>query len=133
MGASNNIAPASYWLLPLVAACVRIVTMGARQSRGLFVSPLNTTTGLRIAAIIFFWMHASRAWLISVYLLAPKTELTFYLFAAGPGLIWLGGLEITELGNDSVMWIAIVMAALAAVTNLSIKEEKISPLQKANA
>jgi predicted MFS family arabinose efflux permease len=34
-------------------------------------------------------MYASRAVLIGVYLLAPKTTLTFYLFAAGLGLTWL--------------------------------------------
>ena len=38
---------------------------------------------------ILFWMYASRSVLISRYLLAPKTELTFYLFAAGLGLTWL--------------------------------------------
>lgn len=34
-------------------------------------------------------MYGSRAILILIYLLAPKTELTFYLFAAGLGLTWL--------------------------------------------
>lgn len=34
-------------------------------------------------------MYASRALLIAVYLLAPKTALTFYVFAVGLGLTWL--------------------------------------------
>jgi len=34
-------------------------------------------------------MYGSRALLVAVYLVAPKTELTFYLFAAGLGLTWL--------------------------------------------
>jgi len=38
---------------------------------------------------ILFWMYASRALLIGIYLLSPKTELTFYLFAAGLGVTWL--------------------------------------------
>jgi len=38
---------------------------------------------------ILAWMYGSRAVLVAVYLLAPKTELTFYLFAAGLGLTWL--------------------------------------------
>lgn len=38
---------------------------------------------------ILFWMYASRALLILVYLAAPKTALTFYLFAAGLGFTWL--------------------------------------------
>ena len=38
---------------------------------------------------ILFWMYFSRAILITLYLLAPKTAATFYLFAAGLGLTWL--------------------------------------------
>src|SRR5205814_2150647 len=38
---------------------------------------------------ILFWMYASRSLLIILYLLAPKTEMTFYLFAAGLGFTWL--------------------------------------------
>jgi predicted MFS family arabinose efflux permease len=38
---------------------------------------------------ILFWMYSSRAMLILLYLAAPKTALTFYLFAAGLGLTWL--------------------------------------------
>lgn len=34
-------------------------------------------------------MYASRAVLIGAYLLAPRTELTFYIFAAGLGFTWL--------------------------------------------
>ncbi len=39
--------------------------------------------------MILFWMYASRAVVIAIYLIAPKTELTFYLFAAILGLTWL--------------------------------------------
>ncbi len=38
---------------------------------------------------ILFWMYASRALLILAYLLAPRTDFNFYLFAAGLGLTWL--------------------------------------------
>jgi MFS family permease len=38
---------------------------------------------------ILFWMYSSRTALILAYLAAPKTALTFYLFAAGLGLTWL--------------------------------------------
>ena len=34
-------------------------------------------------------MYGSRAVLIAMYLAAPKTELTFYIFAVGLGLTWL--------------------------------------------
>ena len=42
-----------YWTIVLVAAAVMMVSQGGRQSLGLFVSPLNTTTGLGIASISF--------------------------------------------------------------------------------
>lgn len=38
---------------------------------------------------LLFWMYGSRTVLILIYLAAPKTTLTFYLFAAGLGLTWL--------------------------------------------
>ncbi len=39
---------------------------------------------------ILFWMYASRALLVLIYLAAPKTAWTFYLLAIGLGLTWLG-------------------------------------------
>ncbi len=42
-----------WWTLTLVAAAILMVTMGTRQSLGLFVSPLNTATGLGIVTISF--------------------------------------------------------------------------------
>jgi len=38
---------------------------------------------------ILAWMYGSRAVLIAAYLVAPKTALTFYVFAAGLGATWL--------------------------------------------
>ena len=43
--------PAAFWPVVLLAAAVLMITMGARQSLGLFLSPLNTATGLGIATI----------------------------------------------------------------------------------
>ena len=39
--------------------------------------------------MILFWMYALRAFAVAIYLIAPKTELTFYIFAAVLGLTWL--------------------------------------------
>jgi MFS family permease len=43
----------SYWPLVLAAAALMMITMGARQSLGLYVSPINSHTGLGIVAISF--------------------------------------------------------------------------------
>jgi len=39
------------WLVTFAAAAILMVTMGARQSLGLFISPLNSSTGLGITMI----------------------------------------------------------------------------------
>jgi predicted MFS family arabinose efflux permease len=46
-------AQRGWWSLILIAAAVLMITNGARQSLGLFVSPINTTTGLGIVTISF--------------------------------------------------------------------------------
>src|SRR5277367_1956158 len=40
-----------YWLLLLIASAILMITMGARQTIGLFIAPLNVATGLGIVAI----------------------------------------------------------------------------------
>ena len=44
-------APVAFWLVLLAAGGIFAVTMGARQSMGLFLSVINTTTGLGLASI----------------------------------------------------------------------------------
>jgi len=39
--------------------------------------------------LILFWMYASRAVLVLIYLALPPTAVTFYAFAAGLGFTWL--------------------------------------------
>ena len=112
-------------------------------------------------------MYASRAVLIAIYLLSPRTEAVYYLFAAGLGFTWLatvpptaaivgklfgtrylgtlfgltllshqiggflgawlGGLAITRYGDFGWMWYAdMVLAALAALVNLPIREAPVT-------
>ncbi len=44
---------------------------------------------IRRMKMILVWMYASRAVAVALYLMAPKTDLTFYIFAAVLGLTWL--------------------------------------------
>ena len=44
---------AAVWGILLPAAAIMMLTMGARQVSGLFVSPINTATGLGIVSISF--------------------------------------------------------------------------------
>ena len=46
-----TVHPQRWWGVTLLAAALLMVTMGARQSLGLFISPMNTSTGLGIVTI----------------------------------------------------------------------------------
>src|SRR5207245_4171386 len=48
--------------ITFAAAAMLMVTMGARQSLGLFIFPLNTSTGLRIVTISFALAVAQFVW-----------------------------------------------------------------------
>jgi MFS family permease len=51
MPTSQEMSPRAAWLLILSAAAILMVTMAARLTTGLFLSPINTSTGLGIASI----------------------------------------------------------------------------------
>jgi MFS family permease len=53
MAAQTEHSGRAAWILMLSAAAILMITMGARQTTGLFVSPINTTTGLGIVSISF--------------------------------------------------------------------------------
>jgi len=48
-----EMSPRAAWLLILAASAILMITMGARLTTGLFMSPINTSTGLGIASISF--------------------------------------------------------------------------------
>lgn len=48
-----EMSPRAAWLLILAASAILMITMGARLVTGLFMSPINTSTGLGIASISF--------------------------------------------------------------------------------
>lgn len=53
IAANGRAAPAMHWGLLLTAAAMLMITMGARQTTGLFVQPIHQSTGVGIAAISF--------------------------------------------------------------------------------
>jgi len=52
----------SAWVITLAAAAILMVTMGARQSLGLFISPLNNSTGLGVTTISLAFAIAQLMW-----------------------------------------------------------------------
>ena len=53
MNPHTEMSPRAAWLLILAASAILMITMGARLTTGLFLSPLNTATGLGVATISF--------------------------------------------------------------------------------
>lgn len=113
----------------LAAASILLVTMGIRQSMGLFVSPLNTSTGLGIATISlalavaqFVWgaiqpvagaiadRHGPRPVLIgALVLLALGSALTPFM-SSGPGLVLTIGL-VSAMGSGAASFSVLIGAA----------------------
>ena len=85
-------APAS-WLVILSAAGLLMVTMGIRQSLGLFVAPLDTSTGLGIAAISLAMAVGQFIWGLAQPIAGAFAD------RYGPGKVLVGGLVILALGN----------------------------------
>ena len=73
--------------LPASVAASSLAIIGLANVLGSIYSGwLGQTKRMKM---ILFWMYASRAVIVTIYLLAPKTSLTFYLFAAALGFTWL--------------------------------------------
>ncbi len=77
----------------LAAAGILMVTMGARQSMGLFVSPLNTSTGLGITTISLALAVGQFTW----GAIQPVAGAVADRF--GPRLVLIGGLLVLALGS----------------------------------
>ena len=90
---SHSTTARNWWTLTLVAAAILMVTMGARQSLGLFVSPVNTTTGLGIVAISFALAVGQFVW-GAVQPIAGAIADRY-----GPGRVLIGGILILALGS----------------------------------
>lgn len=79
--------------ITLAAAGLLAITMGVRQSQGLFVSPLNTTTGLGIATISFALAIGQFVW-GAVQPLAGMAADRY-----GPGAVLIAGIVLLALGG----------------------------------
>jgi predicted MFS family arabinose efflux permease len=77
----------------LAAAGILAITMGARQSMGLFISPMNTTTGLGIATISLALAVAQFVWGAAQPVAGAIAD------RFGPRPVLIGGLLIMALGS----------------------------------
>jgi len=80
-------------VVTLAAAAIMMVTMGARQSLGLFVSPLNTSTGLGITTISLALAVGQFTWGAIQPVAGAVAD------RHGPRLVLIGGLVILAIGS----------------------------------
>ncbi|MGE5386392.1 MAG: MFS transporter [Betaproteobacteria bacterium] len=83
----------SYWIVTLVAAGVLMVTMGARQSLGLFVSPLDASTGLGIVTISLAMAVAQFVWGAIQPIAGAVAD------RWGPGRVLAAGIVVLAIGS----------------------------------
>jgi len=80
------------WVITLSAAAILMVTMGTRQSLGLFVSPLNTTTGLGIVTISFALAVGQFTWGAVQPIAGAIAD------RHGPAPVLIGGIVLLAIG-----------------------------------
>lgn len=102
-----------WWTLTLIAAAILMVTMGARQSLGLFVSPLNTSTGLGIVTISFALAVGQFVW-GAVQPIAGAVADRY-----GPGRVLAGGLVVLAIGSALTPFMTTGFGLVVAIGILS--------------
>ncbi|MFT3800692.1 MAG: MFS transporter [Burkholderiaceae bacterium] len=103
------------WGLVLAAAAIMMITTGIRQTTGLFVSPLNTATGLGIVAISFALAIAQFVWGAAQPIFAAVGDKygTLKVLIAG-GLMLAAGTALTPFAHGEGMLIATLGGLSAA-------------------
>lgn len=91
---SAAVARNAWWFMA-VAALIMMITMGARQSMGLFISPLNTSTGLGIVNISLALAIGQFVWGASQPVFGAIAD------RWGPGRVIAVGAVLLALGSVS--------------------------------
>jgi len=114
----------SFWPLVLAAAAIMTVTMGIRQSLGLFVSPLNTSTGLGIVTVSFALAIGQFAWGAAQPIFGALADRVGSVRVILVGALLLAlGLAVTPFMHSSfglVLFLGVIAAAGAGAGSFSI-------------
>ncbi|HEX4943360.1 MAG TPA: MFS transporter [Usitatibacteraceae bacterium] len=113
-----------FWTLAIAGAAILAVTMGIRQSLGLFVSPLNTATGLGIVTVSFTLAVGQFVWGAAQPVFGAIADRVgpVRVMMAG-GLLLAIGLAATPFMGSSlglVFFLGVVTAAGAGAGSFSI-------------
>ena len=113
-----------YWALAIAGAAILAITMGIRQSLGLFVSPLNTSTGLGIVTISFTLAVGQFVWGATQPAFGALADRVGNVRVIAAGAVLLAaGLVGTTLVDSSIgllLFLGIVTTAGAGAGSFSI-------------
>lgn len=73
--------------LPPTVAATSLAVIGLANIAGCLFS--GWCVGRFPSKYVLFYLYASRVLMVAAYLAAPKTDMNFYIFAAGLGFTWL--------------------------------------------
>ena len=103
----------SAWIVTFAAAAIMMVTMGMRQSIGLFISPLNSATGLGITTISLAFAVAQLTW-GAIQPVAGAISDRY-----GPGRVLTAGLILLALGTALTPFITSAFGLIVTLGILS--------------
>jgi len=113
INAPATLSPRAAWTLILVASAVMMITTGTRLTSGLFLSPLNTATGLGVATISFVMAVAQLMWGVAQPVFGAVAD------KYGPGrVIALGGVMLA-VGTAATPFVGSEWALLLTMGFLS--------------
>lgn len=121
----NEPAPAvRVWPLILTSAVILMITMGSRQTMGLFISPLNTSTGLGVVAISFAMAIGQFVWGASQPIFGAIADRhgPARVIVAGGVMLAIGWVATTLVSSEwaLIFTLGIVAAAGAGAGSFSI-------------
>jgi len=101
--------PPVLWLVLLAAAGTFAVTMGVRQSTALFLSPLNTATGLGLAKISLAFAFGQLWWGLTQPFAGAIAD------RVGAGRVLLAGMLLVAVGTFLTPWMTSTAGLIFAI------------------
>jgi MFS family permease len=111
--ARKNVGKLALWLVLLAAAGTFALTMGVRQTMGLFLSPLNTATGLGIGSISLAFAFGQLWWGLTQPFAGAMADKT------GAGRVLFIGALLVALGTFITPYMTTTLGLILAIGVLS--------------
>jgi len=106
---TGTVRHTALWLVLLAAAGTFALTMGTRQTTGLFLSPLNTATGLGLGSISLAFAFGQLWWGLTQPFAGAIAD------RVGSGRILLAGILLVAVGTMITPWMQSTTGLIFAV------------------